>query len=545
MYMKRLQLRKGERILVKEKRTVCLFACLILLLSACGLSPSQPGGMEDEGQRPETQELKFMFFGDKPTDMDIVLQEFERRTEDSLDLKLNIEWNALEDYGRKLKLRLAAGEEVDAVFDASWLTLEQNVAQGYYQNLDKYFNNDDYPGLKKAFPAAYLEANTFNGHLYAIPLTQLFHDIDIVYIRKDLRERLGLEPIKSYADLEAYLQAVDSAYPDMIPFALKGDRGFFKLFASDDKQTHFRMAPHMISGVGVGFQVVLSKDGKRVLGAVTNGDPLSAYEDFPAPLNDPDYFFGAFDHFVEWNKYIQKDVLNERNPLPLFAAGKSAASEGVLSGWADIRQKLITSVPGSELEGFVYTSCQRKMEKGCIGTDYRVWNNLAIPVTSKHADETMRFLDWLFQNQENHDLFELGIEGEHWKEAGKLTYKPASGSTNYLFPRYELTWNPTMSRINADNDPAAIELQHYSADPDAYYRLPLAGFQFNSSPVRTEIAKVQPVSAQMALVFQNGLDPNWRSTAAKTHVKLQKLGLEKIRSELIKQIQAYLDAGGT
>ena len=154
-----------------------------------------------------------MFFGDKPTDLDMILQEFERRTKDSLHLKLNIEWTAMEEMKQKLKLKLAAGEEVDAVFDASWLSLEQNVAQGYYYKLDKYFNNDEYPGLKKAFPPKYLAANTINGHLYTVPLTQFFYDIDIVYIRKDLRERLGLKPIKSYEDLEAYFQAVAGHIP--------------------------------------------------------------------------------------------------------------------------------------------------------------------------------------------------------------------------------------------------------------------------------------------------------------------------------------------
>lgn len=529
---------------MKKKRTAVLLTFVMIFFSACSMVQSQPENMRNAPYSPELQELKFMFFGDKPTDMDIVLQEFERRTKDILGLKLIMEWDAMEEYRQKLKLRLAAGEEFDAVFDASWLSLEQNVAQGYYQKLDKYFNNDDYPGLKKAFPAAYLESNTINGHLYAIPLTQLFYDIEIVYIRKDLRERLGLGPIESYADLEAYLRAVASVYPDMVPLALKGDRGFFKLFANEDKQTHYRMAPHMISGVGAGFQVVLSKDAKHVLGAVTYGDPLSAYEDFPAPLNDPEFFYGSFDRYVAWNKYIQKDVLTERNPQVLFAAGKSAASEAVLSNWTEIRQKLITSIPGAELEGFVYSSCQRKMEKGCIGTDYRAWNNLAIPVTSKHVDETMKFLDWLFQSQENHDLFELGIEGDHWMKAGNEMYKPMPTAMNYLFPRYELTWNPTMSRINADNASEAVELLRYSADPETYYRLPLAGFHFDPSPVKTEIAKVQPVSDQMAQVFRNGLDPKWRSTAAKTNLKLRSLGLEKIRSELIKQIQAYLDAGG-
>lgn len=532
-------------MLLKEKRTAVLLTFVMIFLSACSLYQSQPEDRRNDPYSPEPQELKFMFFGDKPTDMDIVLQEFERRTKESLGLRLNMEWDASEEYRQKLKLRLAAGEEIDAVFDATWMSLEQNVAQGYYQKLDKYFNNDDYPGLKRAFPQAYLQANTFYDHLYTIPITQLFADIEIVYIRKDLREQLGLAPIESYADLEVYLQAIDSAYPDMIPFALQGLRGFFKLFANEDKQTNARMAPQSISGVGVRFQVVLSKDGKHVLGAVTDGDPLSAYEGFPAPYNEPDYFYGTFDRFVEWNKYIQKDVLNERNPLLLFAAGKSAASEGVLSSWTEIRQKLITTIPGAELEGFVYTSCQRKMEKGCIGTDYQAWNNLAIPVTSKHADETMKFLDWLFQSQENHDLFELGIEGEHWKNAGNKTYKPMPAATNYLFPGYELTWNPTLSRINGYNVPEALELLRYSADPKTYYKLPLSGFHFNPNPVKAEIAKVQPLGKQMVQVFQNGLDPNWRSTAASTNLKLKSLGLDKIRSELIKQIQAYLDAGGT
>lgn len=530
---------------MNKKRAVYLIACVVMFLSACSMLQSQPGNLKNDGKSQELQELKFMLFGDKPADLDKVLQEFERRTKDSLRLKINIDWDAMEEFKQKVNLRLGAGEEIDAVFDASWMSLEQNVARGYYQKLDHYFNNDDYPGLKKAFPPKYLESNKIQGHLYTVPLTQMFYDIEVVYIRKDLREKLGLAPIKSYEDLEAYLQAVSSAYPDMIPLALKGDRGFFKLFAREEKQTNRRTSINLISGTGTDFQVVLSRDGKRVLGATTYGDPSTAYEAFPAPLNDPDYLYGAFDRFIEWSKYIQKDVMNERNPQLLFEAGKSAANEGTILNWSEIRQKLITSIPGADVEAFVYNSCQRKMEKGCIGTDYRTWNNLIIPVTSKHADDTMKFLDWIFRSQDNHDLFELGIKGEHWKEARDRTYIPTPAATNYLFPRYELTWNPTMSRINADNVPEAIELLRYSADPETYYRLPLAGFSFNPSPVKTEIAKVRPAAEQMLQVFRNGLDPDWRDTAARMNTKLRSLGLEKIRGELIKQIQAYLDAGGT
>ncbi len=521
-----------------------ILSLFMLILTGCGLISQSGAQHQDVEDGPLPVSLKFMFFGDKPADMDKVLKEFEKRTKQTLNTKLLIDWDAPEEFKQKVKLNLAAGEEIDAVFDASWMNLEQNVAQGYYQSLDRYFNNDEYPGLKKAFSPDYLEANKIDGHLYAVPFTQFFHDIEVVYIRKDLRERFGMDKIESYEQLEHYLQMVQKEEPTLIPLALKGDRGFFRMFASEERAVNYRSDPYFVSGTGIGFQIVLSQDGKKVLGATTLGDPDSAYAAYPVPLNDPDYFYTALDRFVDWNTYVQTDVLNERNPMLLFEAGKAAAYEGTIKFWSEVRQKLQTANPDADLEGFVYNSCMRQMEKDCIGTDYRAWNNLAIPVTSKHADDTMQFLDWLYQSQDNHDLFELGIKGEHWTDAEGQMYKSTAASASYLFPAYELTWNPLMSRINIDTDAEALKLLRYSADPKSYYPLPMSGFVFNPAAVRTEMAKVQPVVSQMLQVFNSGLDANWRATAAKTNEKLRKLGLEAIRVELIKQVEAYLNRSG-
>lgn len=524
-------------------RKSLLLVIVLLSAIACGiLLPGLENSKSEGGDQPAPTSLTFMFFGDKPTDMEKIVQEFESRTRHTLNLSIHTEWDSPEEYKQKVRLRLAAGEEIDGVFDASWMNIENNIAQGYYQVLDHYFNNDDYPGLKKAFPAEYLDANRIGGHIYAVPFTQFFHDIEVVFIRKDLREKYNMEPLQSYDDLKRYLEQVKKSEKSMIPFALKGDRGFFRLFANEDVQSHLRSAPSAIAGTGVNFNVILSEDGRKVLGAVTLGDPDDSYASFPQPYNNPMYFYSVFDRYVEWNPYIQKDVLNERNALLMFEAGKTAAAEGTITNWSEIAQKLQTSVKGAEMEGFVYTTCQRKMEKGCIGTDYRAWNSLAIPVTSGHADETMRFLDWIFQSQDNHDLFELGIEGEHWTKGEDMTYTNTSKSPNYSFPPFELTWNPSMSRINVNNDPEAMKLLQYSADPDSYYRLPLSGFIFDPSPVKNEIAKIQPLATQMTQVFNSGLDPNWRETASQTNGKLKALGLDTIRKELIRQVQVYLDS---
>lgn len=533
----------------KAANALAVFALLVGLTAACsdkgttngGNATNSPGTAASNGSAPDPVTLKVMLFGDKPTDMDKVLAEFGNRTGGTLNTSLDIEFNPVEDHKQKSKLKLAAGEAVDLMFDAPWLNLNQNITQGFYQELDKYFDNDEYPGLKQAFPKEFLDANRVNGHIYAIPITNMFYDTEIVSIRKDLREKYGMEPIQSYDDLKTYLDKVKENEPSMIPLALQGARGFFKLFGNEDKMTRVRTEPYAIAGTGTTFNVILSEDGKTVLGATTLGDPAEEFAKYPAPFNDPDYFYGTNDTKIEWNQYVQKDVLNEKDPGSLFVSGKSAANESTINSFASLSQRLKTAVPDAELEFFVYNSKMRNLEKEAIGTEYKAWNYLAIPTTSKNADRTMKFLDWLFSSQDNHDLFELGIEGVHWTKSGDKYYKTTSETQNYAFPGYELSWNPSLSRVNADNTEEALKLIEYQTKEDTYYKLPLAGFIFNSEPVKTELAKISPKAATLDPVLKNGLDSNWRQSAEELNKELRNLGLETVRAELIKQAQAYLD----
>jgi hypothetical protein len=117
----------------------------------------------------------------------------------------------------------------------------------------------------------------------------MFFDTEVIFIRKDLREKYGLQPIKSYDDLKKYLDKVKENEPSMIPFALKGDRGFFKMFGPEEQMTQVRAEPYSITGTGTTFNVVLLQDGKKVLGATTLGDPAEEFTKYPAPFNKSDY----------------------------------------------------------------------------------------------------------------------------------------------------------------------------------------------------------------------------------------------------------------
>lgn len=490
--------------------------------------------------------LKFMLFGEKPADMDKVLAKFEELSKDTLNTKIEIEYNPVGDHKQKMQLKMSTAEEVDLMFDAPWINLYTHVNAGYYQELDHYFNNDEYPGLKEAFPPELLEANKINGHIYTVPFLTSYTDPFIIMIRKDIREELGLEPVTTMDDFKNYLDAVQAKHPDYVANAI-GGRGIFRLGIPEEKgHENIRLAavPSDSFTGGIPFSIALSADGKQVLGAATIGDPDSEFAQFPAPFNSHDAIYGHFGTRVEFRKYNNKDPLSSQATQALDLA-KNASGEGNLLSLSNHIATLQQAVPGASLEPFFYTSSAvQNMEPAALRTDFRSNNGIVIPTTSENADRTMKFLDWLFSNQENHDLFELGIEGEHWTKDGDTGFKPTDKSSNYQFQGYELTWSPSLSRVNTEQDPEVLKYIEYAKDINSYYQIPLSGFIFDTNPVATEIGKINPKLGQASDILMTGMEPNWKEFAEKANKEWRGLGLETVRAEVIKQVQAYLDAGG-
>ncbi|WP_426452477.1 ABC transporter substrate-binding protein [Paenibacillus sp. S-38] len=514
-------------------------AALLGTTAACG--SDDPGGA-GSGKDLEPVTLKGMLFGDQPKDLPLVLEEFEKRTRDTLNTKLSFEWNPISDHKQKVKLMMAAGEEMDFVFDAEFMNLKELIPQGAYALLDKYYNNDAYPGLKKAFPPEFVDANRRDdGHIYTIPFTQYFFDIQVIYLRKDLREKYGMAPISSYADLKKFYDRVLAEEKGMTPLALKGVSGYQDIWASDEPVMK-TVKPMLINGIS--SFVHLSDDLKTVKNIVIAGDPASEWAKLPAPYNTMKTAFPQYDKWAEWRKYLEKDVLSQKDHGAYFMSGKAASYYGTISSYAAERKKLKETLPGADLEFFVFRKDVREMKPQSIATNYRSNNSVAIPVTSEHIDRTMKFFDWLFASRENHDLFEHGIAGKHWEAVGDTGIKLLGESKNYSFPGYELTWNPSMIRLNADLDETAKKYYEYSAKPDTYYAPVLARFTFDNTNVKGEFANIASKTEPFVQQLKTGQFQDWEAQFTKLNAELKPLGLDKLRAELQKQIQAYLDKGG-
>jgi putative aldouronate transport system substrate-binding protein len=514
--------------------TIILIFIIVILTF---LNLKDKTGHSNSNKVSSQTEIKLSLFGvdvKKYRRVSEVVEEFEKRTKDILNLKLNITWIPPEDYKQKLPMWLAAGEEMDLVVDAPWMNLNNLARDGAYLDLEKYFNNSEYPGLNKAFDAEYINNNKLFGKVYGIPITNTFMDMEGIAYRKDLLEKYGMKPISSYEDLYNFLTKVNEKEKDMIPFGAYGKRGFFKLFTEPSE----RQLEGKVFSFFDYIDVSVAADGKSVAGIAAYGDKDENYKGFDISYGKQ-YISNYYNNCRRFGKFLAPDILaNEGN------VGKEAAVHYLtISSFLDAQNQLKARLPNAELEFWPIYKNNQKLEPNSQATDYRAWNFVCIPTSSKKVDKTMGFIDWLFQSQENNDLFNLGVEGVHWSlvEDKKWKIKSDGNSSNdYLFPGYELTWNPFYFRVPYGLPNNIEKYIQYQFKADTFKKTELAGFTFDQNPVKIEVAKCNYISEQYLLPLACGLFDNPDLKLKELNDQLTNSGVDKIKQELKKQINEFL-----
>ncbi|GAA3407423.1 extracellular solute-binding protein [Paenibacillus hodogayensis] len=537
---------------MKWGKTAVAVALSAVMIAGCSKSAdngpktgdgAQTGVKSDGKKVPDLVTLQFYFPGDPPNDQQAVLDEFYNRTKDTLNVKLNFNWVPWDQLKEKIGLKLASGEQVDAVFDAQWNTMPQMIAKGTFLKLDSYFNNDKYPGLKKAFPDAYINNNKFvdsnkEEHIYGVPFTQTYGSLTGVVIRKDLRVKYGLPEIKSLAELETYFDAVLKNEKGIIPFGVNGSLSSLgNWLQADVKPTDLNaiMAGDLIPHFNI-------KNGK--VDVVFAGEDISG---LPAPLNTKEMFYLQENTARRWytKGYLEKDIISQKDSAGFFKAGKFAAVGADTAGFNSVFRELKKAVPGAEAELVDLVPGTREQKPGAVKTDFKAWNFSSIPTTSKNADRVMAFFDWLYADAKNHDLFEYGIEGKHWVAVGPDKFKLPDGvdpGKNYSFPGYVLTWNPNYKRTPADWPEELQKREKYLSEEKSYVKSTTAGFTLNAEPIKSELAKVGPEFKKVRTVASLGLTENYEADYKEAIEKMKKMGLDKIRDEIKKQLEEFLAA---
>lgn len=546
---------------IKSTALLLALCSTITLFAACGKAEpstdtsdtSASSEATTAGSKLAPVTLEFYLPSGTPdvNDLDVVLDEFYKQTKDTLNTTLNFNFTTFDDIGQKVSLKLAAGEQIDGVFSAPWTnpSLDQMVSKGQLITLDKYFTDDNYPGLNKAFTQDYLKNNSFKDpkgetHVYGIPLSHSFSAGVAIYYRKDLAEKYGISDIKSLEDLTKYYDVILKNEKGMVPFSFLGTADsladLFMVNAMPASKKH----NFDVTTLNYDYGVAIKDDGTAYVASTVN------------PFADPEFIklmpdeiksmdpYSFYNTAREWykNGYLEKDILSQKDAEAQFKAGKAASYTRGLDTYTSIQTALEKGLTGAKLGTFILNEGLRTGTPKEIDSDYKSWNFICVPVTSKNADRTMAFFSWMFNDQKNHDLFELGIEGKHWIADGTSKYKLPDGMTadkNYNFTSSSLTWNPTIIRYDAATPDFVVEAMNNLSDTNFYYKRPLAGFNFVTDSLKSEVAKMNDLRS-LKLAAGNGVIDNIPAALADIQKKRDQAGFQTVREELTKQINEFL-----
>jgi len=530
--------------LSKRISVIVAMATMITTFSACTKANTA-------SKKAKLPLVTLEFLAPAPTtsvnDLDAILNKFYEQTKDTLNVKINYTFTTFDNIGQKASLKLAAGEQLDGVYTAQWTSpnIMQMVSKGQLVNLDKYFTDDKLPGLKKNFNQDYLKNNSFvdtkgEYHTYGVPFSHSFTGGAVVYYRQDLADKYGLGVIKSYDDLLKYFDAVKTNEKGMIPFSWLGSTD--AISSTLQTMTDPVVKKHntvLQNGVGI----AIKDDGSIYTSSNAVVSSLDPEYKKLSPFSDSDPLRG-YKLAREWytKGYLEKDILSQKDSEGQFVAGKAASYSRGLDTYTALNQRITGSISGAKLGYMIIDNGERSNVTKSMGSTFQAWNFLSIPTTSKNVDRTMSFLNWIYADTKNHDLFEFGIEGKNWNAVGDTKYKVPDGvdtKTNYNFPGYLLTWNPGMQRYSSDTPDTVVSEMNKLSDTNFFYKTADAGFSFVSDNVKSEAAKMNDLSSYLRAIG-NGVIADIPGEATKIQKQYDQAGFAKVKDEVSKQFSAWL-----
>ncbi|WP_168735707.1 extracellular solute-binding protein [Cohnella fermenti] len=169
-------------------------------------------------------------------------------------------------------------------------------------------------------------------------------------------------------------------------------------------------------------------------------------------------------------------------------------------------------------------------------------NGNAVPVNSKHPEAAVKFLNWMLASQENYDLVQYGIEGEHYTKDGDKGMQAINDPDNNNKPGYKGSesqlGNINFMRFDLVNSIPANNKVLYELNADAVNSI-AANFVFDPTNVRTEYTNITTEAAASVTPIYMGVQEYDKSFSAALG-KMKKAGLDKVVAEYQKQFDEYL-----
>lgn len=508
-------------------------ALVATLFSGCGSNKNSDGtatGSSDTPsqttaqQTPEKLEevtLKVILPGEKSKTMDSMKPLIDEKTKEAINATMDIVIVSFADIAQKTQVMLAGGEPVDLVFDAPWMHMNQMISAGYYTELEDLLKEYG-PNVEKNRPQSMWDANKFDGKIMGVPLGIYLQQPHSFEIRKDLREELGMEPIKTYDEFYKYVYGVKEKHPDIYPILPDGaynnkQYAWVPFVILDDSETNIRFTQALNSSLMLYYK---NNDGK--------------VHNFLEEQDEKIYSEIKRARQLYLDKIINPDVLSITSTSDYFFKKGTAAvlNQRAIAELSDSNINDLKAI-GAEAENV----CLADQTPGKFITSSLMDNFICIPSSSKNKERAMMLLDWANQ-KENYELISYGIEGQDWEPAGDGKYKKLNPDFGSYVATFAFNWNPALELKDSRYTDEQVEYLNNLGSADYFIKDVTAGFTFNADPVKNEIAQYNAVEGTYYSAIMNGVvDPD--QGLADLKAKGGDL-LKKIQVELQKQVDAYI-----
>ena len=441
---------------------------------------------------------------------------------DGIDVKLDIIYVPWSDLSTKTQVMLTGQDNIDLIFDAPWLHMNQMIAQGYYEELSGLLKSYG-SNIVRTRPQQMWDANKFDGKIMGVPLGLFFQQPHNYVVRADLRAKLGLKPLKSWDDLVKYAYAVKKDNPKMYPLDFEGNYsniqyGMVNWKMLDDADTNIRFTQALPASLMLYFK---NNDGK-VHNLFEELDPK-----IDAALKEARTYYN--------DGLINPDILSIKSfKDEFYRTGKGAVLPERLFGNTRDQNRLndLKALGGSSEPLVLQTKA-----KGKVVASFLMDNFICVTKVGKNKELAVKFLDWINKNSDNYNLIEHGVPGKDWVKVGSDKWRNLSNS-EFGIQAYALSWNPMYNLLPEVDDDNAIQMQRLIADASYFVKDITAGFSFNAEPVKNEIAKYQGIEGKYYPALMNGvLDPGQTMAKCKSEAAP---ALKAIQDGLQKQINAFL-----
>ena len=170
-----------------------------------------------------------------------------------------------------------------------------------------------------------------------------------------------------------------------------------------------------------------------------------------------------------------------------------------------------------------------------------VQNLNAISATAEDPESGLKFLDWLYASEENHNLFHYGIEGTHYTVTGDKRIEQVKGEDGNALYGMDTWMTGYLPYMNYASNTPDNHIDFMTYKSDNYVISPAAGFIFDASNVQSELTNLQTEIIASIYPIKVGMVPYEENIDAAIE-KLKAAGLDAYLEEYRTQFAAYLEA---